>query len=102
MPFALKGIDVVIFSVFRKLGHAISVLPVMEDFEYDEEEYDSDDLELMNEDNPDYDSDTARRIYERDSQRDAPQMVGTAFHPVKFGGDQYEMTHKEKQKVRLP
>jgi hypothetical protein len=38
LPFALKGVDVVIYTVFRSLGLKVNVQPVLEDIELDEEE----------------------------------------------------------------
>jgi len=38
LPFALKGVDVVIYTVFRSLGLKVEVRPVLEDIESDEEE----------------------------------------------------------------
>jgi hypothetical protein len=93
MPYALKGIDVVIFSVFQRLGLQISVLPVMEDGD-DDDDYDED-LPEMNSDGE----------FENNSDDDSwdgrgGQMVGTAFHPVEFGGEEYEMSHQEKREVK--
>jgi len=40
LPFALKGVDVVIYTVFRSLGLKIKVRPVLEGIESDEEDGD--------------------------------------------------------------
>ena len=38
LPFALKGVDVVIYTVFRSLGLEVKIRPVLEDIRDDEEE----------------------------------------------------------------
>lgn len=38
LPFALKGVDVVIYTVFRSLGLKVNVRPVLEGIRSDEEE----------------------------------------------------------------
>jgi hypothetical protein len=38
LPFALKGVDVVIYTVFRSLGLKVKIRPVLEDIEDDGEE----------------------------------------------------------------
>src|SRR5438270_9077414 len=40
LPFALKGVDVVIYTVLRSLGLKVKVRPVLEGIESDEEEGD--------------------------------------------------------------
>ena len=39
LPFALKGVDVVIYTVFRSLGLEVEIRPVLDEsrYEYDEE-----------------------------------------------------------------
>lgn len=68
MPYALKGIDVAIFSVFQKLGLDVSVLPVLQGDWYEDYNEDSDE-DASNGDLP------IRGDY---------QMMGDKFHPVKF------------------
>lgn len=91
MPFALKGIDVVIFSVFLKLGLKVRVLPVLQDDsveEYSDEEmtYDSDDSDV----NPHASQRTA-------PERKRAQLMGLAFHPIEFleGGEMSPCVRRE-------
>jgi hypothetical protein len=35
LPFALKGVDVIIYAVFRSLGLKVKIRPVLEDIEED-------------------------------------------------------------------
>ncbi|TVY40821.1 hypothetical protein LOCC1_G004633 [Lachnellula occidentalis] len=75
MPFALKGIDVAIFTAFRNLGLQLSVLPVLQDASSDDEDiYDS----------ATYDSDDSQP-----PERKPTQMIGDSFHPIKLlhGGE---------------
>jgi hypothetical protein len=71
LPFALKGVDVVIYTVFRSLGLKIEIRPVLEEIE---DEYYQD-----------------QRHYESDEE--GGDLVGTGLHGIQLserGGDDGE------------
>ncbi|TVY33603.1 hypothetical protein LSUB1_G007087 [Lachnellula subtilissima] len=92
MPFALKGIDVAIFSVFLKLGLKVSVRPVLQDKNNSDDEYSDEDI---------YDSDESQHVL---SKHERTQNVGDAFHPIKFleGGDMSGREEREELETGWP
>lgn len=89
LPFALKGLDVIIYTVFRQLGLEVNFRPVLEDAASDDEwmeECDSDDV------HSDASSDVSSEG-ETEKRRGPAAMVGTGMHEIQIterGGDESE------------
>jgi hypothetical protein len=100
MPFALKGIDVVLFSVFRSLGFNVTVRPILDSdaLRYCEETLCYIDFEEYKREHKRADEDEfTRKWYER---RGDITRVGDGFHGLKLSNDGTDESLDEMEKVR--
>ncbi|KAJ5926048.1 hypothetical protein N7516_007821 [Penicillium verrucosum] len=69
LPRALKGADLVLYSVFKSLGIQINVVPVIMEDDYKEEDYD------------DYEEDNSEQSEKGEQQQSDKVRVGHKLHP---------------------
>jgi len=77
MPYALKGVDAVLYTVFEKLGMTMKVRPILKQGSYGDEYLSGDEGEV---ENPH--SKRSKRKHERLEKNE--ERVGTAFHGLQL------------------